>query len=70
MYLQLSITETKQTMEYLKNLSTVELAFYYANLLFNKTGKNITSNHVVILSMKKSNDYFIKQIIKLSPVKI
>jgi len=57
-------------MEYLENLSRVELAFYYANLLYNKTGKNITSKDVIILSINKSNDYFIKQIIKLSPIKI
>tara|TARA_R110001592_G_C12587281_1_gene694170 strand:+ start:74 stop:247 length:174 start_codon:yes stop_codon:yes gene_type:complete len=57
-------------MEYLENLSRQELAFYYANLLYNKTGKNITSKDVIILTLKKTEDYFIKQIIKLSPVKL
>tara|TARA_B110000305_G_scaffold168614_1_gene186433 strand:- start:492 stop:665 length:174 start_codon:yes stop_codon:yes gene_type:complete len=57
-------------MEYLENLSRQELAFYYANLLYNKTGKNITSKDVIILTLKNTEDYFIKQIIKLSTVKL
>lgn len=57
-------------MEYLKNLSKQELAFYYANLLYNKTGKNITTEDIIILSFKNTQDYFIKRIIKLSPIKL
>tara|TARA_R110002153_G_scaffold261264_1_gene421613 strand:- start:32 stop:205 length:174 start_codon:yes stop_codon:yes gene_type:complete len=57
-------------MEYLKNLSKQELAFYYANLLYNKTGKNIITEDIIILSFKNTQDYFIKRIIKLSPIKL
>ena len=56
-------------MKYLENLTKLELAYYYANLLYNATGKNLTSKEVMEMALEKDNIYFMYNIIKLSPIK-
>ncbi len=57
------------TMNYLENLTKLELAYYYANLLFAYTGENLTSKDVMRIALEKDHTYFINNIIKLSPIK-
>lgn len=56
-------------MKYLENLTKLELAYYFANLLYNQDGINLTSQEVMELSLEKDHNFFIENIIKLSPIK-
>jgi len=56
-------------MKYLENLTKLELAYYYANLIYLATGKNLTSEEVMEVGLENDHSFFIENIIKLSKIK-